>query len=105
MVFKISTLPFEINLWNVVLMNSFSIPHPGFFVRDNVIYSHVGLLTIQDPEAMVLELLVWEVSTRRQHFFMPTLANRTTRDLVKLCFLGFHLECLLPEKGSRAFVF
>ena len=42
-------------------MNSFSIPHPGYFMRDNVIYSHVGLLTIQDSEAMVLVAIMGSI--------------------------------------------
>ena len=46
------------------------LPTPGHFLRTRVIYSPAVLVTIRQPLALVLKLLLWDTVARRQHYYV-----------------------------------
>ena len=69
------SLPVETDFSNIgPLLNSVSNGAPLEITCGQVFFFFLpaaGFVNIQRPSAQVLKLLLWDVATRRQHFFLP----------------------------------
>ena len=64
--------PLEIGFLKVLpVLNYFSVVTPRHRLRACVFSSPAGLVNLNCLQALVLKLFLWEMSTRRQHRFMP----------------------------------
>ena len=66
------SLPDETGLLNISpVLNSVFNGSPLEITCGQVFFPAAGLVNIQRPSAQVLKLMLWEVATRWQHFFLP----------------------------------